>query len=317
MTVLYPTIEKFLSSLAGQPPISTLPVKKARKFLETLQSHPLPHTRQRAKIEDITIPYDHHRPISIRIVRPASYKTGLLPIVMYFHGAGWILGSKHVYDRLIRQISNEAHAAVVFVNFTRSPEAQFPIALEQLYYATKYISDHGLSMNLDPTKLAVFGDSVGGNMAIGVTLLSKQRQGPHISQQILFYPVTNCNFNTPSYKKYANGPWLTKKSMQWFWDAYEPDHQKRKSILMSPLRASLDDLNGLPPCLLITDENDVLRDEGEAYGRKLIKAGVPVTAIRYAGLMHDFAMLNALSEIPAVKNAVNLATTTLRDVFDN
>jgi len=235
--------------------------------------------------------------------------------VMYFHGGGWILGSKNTHDRLIREIANGANVALVFVNYTPSPEAKYPVPIEQAYAATKYIAENGKKMNLDSARLAVVGDSVGGNMATVVAMLAKQRGGPRIAYQVMFYPVTDANFETRSYREFANGPWLTKAAMEWFWNAYAPDVAARKNPTASPLQASLDELSGLPPALVITDENDVLRDEGEAYADKMMQAGVSVTAVRYLGAIHDFVMLNAISDTTAARSAIQLANMTLRNAL--
>jgi acetyl esterase len=185
------------------------------------------------------------------------------------------------------------------VEFNRSPEAQFPIPVEEAYAATKYVAENGASLNVDGSRLAIAGDSAGGNMAAAVTLVSKQRHEPKIAFQVLFYPVTDANFETGSYKQFQNGPWLTKSAMEWFWNAYLPDKSARKSIIATPLNATPDQLEGLPEALVITAENDVLRDEGEAYARKLWEAGVRVTCTRYIGTIHDFVMLNAIADRPA------------------
>jgi len=312
---LDPKIRKFIEDLdaKGGEPIYKLSPADARKVLESLQSQPV--RKLDAKIEDLTIPGGPTKEISIRIVRPANYAGGALPVVMYFHGGGWILGSKNTHDRLIREIANGANVAVVFVNYTPSPEAKYPVPIEQAYAATKYISENGKKMNLDSSRLAVVGDSVGGNMATVVALLAKQRGGPRIIYQALFYPVTDANFETTSYREFANGPWLTKAAMRWFWDAYAPDVASRKNPTASPLQASLDELSGLPPALVITDENDVLRDEGEAYADKMMQAGVSVTAVRYLGAIHDFMMLNPISDTTAARSAIQLANMNLRNAL--
>jgi acetyl esterase len=234
---------------------------------------------------------------------------------MYFHGGGWVLGDKDTHDRLVREIANGANAAIVFVNFMPSPEAKYPIPIEEAYTATKYIAENGIKFSLDTSKLAVAGDSVGGNMAAAVVLLAKERGGPKIDYQVLFYPVTDANFETKSYQQFATDIWLTREAMKWFWDNYLPDKEARKQPTASPLQASIDQLKGQPPALIITDENDVLRDEGEAYAHKLIQAGINVTAVRYLGTTHDFVMLNALAGTPATCSAVGLANEILRNVF--
>jgi acetyl esterase len=252
--------------------------------------------------------------VRIRIVRPQG-ASGALPVVMHFHGGGWILGDKETHDRMTREIAVRANAAVVFVDYERSPEARYPVAIEQAYAATKYVAEHGKELAVDPSRLAIVGDSVGGNMAAAVTLMAKERGGPKIAFQVLFYPVTDANFDTGSYNTFADGPWLTRPAMEWFWDAYLPDVAARKQITATPLNASLDQLKGLPEALVIVDENDVLRDEGEAYARKLSDAGVRVTSVRYNGTIHDFVLLNALTETPAVRGAIAQANAALKAAF--
>lgn len=305
---------QFIKELSAQggPPLYKLSVSDARKVLDTLQEKPI--EKLPVKIQDLMIPTGPDGKVSIRIVRPSNSNENL-PVVMYFHGGGWILGNKNTHDRLIREIAHGANAAVVFVNYTPSPEAKYPKSIEEAYAATKYIAEHGKEMHLDIDRFAVVGDSVGGNMTIAVTLLAKERRGPKIDYQVLFYPVTDANFNTASYKEFADGPWLTKPAMEWFWNAYAPDMASRKKSTACPLQASLEELKNLPPALIIVDENDVLRDEVEAYGHKLMQAGVTVTAVRYLGTIHDFVMLNPLSQTPAVRSAIAMANEHLQKVF--
>ena len=234
---------------------------------------------------------------------------------MYFHGGGWVLGSKNTHDRLLRDLTNATNAAFVFVSYTPSPEAQFPVAIEQAYAATAYVAEHGRDLNLDSTRLALAGDSAGGNMTAAVTLLAKERKAPEIRYQVLFYPVTDTNFDTASYREFANGPWNTRPAMVWFWDAYAPNASDRKKVTASPLRATTEQLAGLPPALIIAVENDVLRDEGEAYARRLTAAGVEVTALRVLATVHDFAMLNPLAATPAAKAAIRLAAQKLSEAL--
>lgn len=311
--ILEKKTQRFIDQLTakGGPPLYKLSIREARKVLDTLQASPV--EKLPVKMDDKLIPGDGKEKISIRIIRPVE-SVGKLPVVMYFHGGGWILGNKDTHDRLVREIAVGSNCAVVFVNYTPSPEAKFPIAIEQAYAATKYIAEHGKDFNLDSSRLAIFGDSVGGNMAAVVALLAKERGGPKIQTQVLFYPVTDANFNTPSYKELADGPWLTKAAMEWFWNAYEPDLAARKKHTVSPLHASIEQLKHLPPALIVTDD-DVLRDEGQAYAFKLMQADVEVTAVHYFGTIHDFAMLNALKDTPAARSAIALATTHLQKVF--
>ena len=308
-----PTLElhtqEFVDSLAGEPPIYALSPAAARSVLVRAQS--IPVGKPSAQIEDITSPVGPTGSVPIRIIRPIG-AAEVLPVVMYFHGGGWILGDRDTHDRLVREIAVGAEAAVAFVDYARAPEARYPVAIEQAYAATCYVADNGASLGIDPLRLAVAGDSVGGNMAAAVTLMAKQRREPKISFQVLFYPVTDSAFDTASYIHFADGPWLTKRAMEWFWDAYLPDPAARKQPTATPLNASLDQLAGLPEALVIVDENDVLRDEGEAYARKLSDAGVRVTSVRYNGTIHDFVMLNALADTPATRGAIEQAIGALR-----
>ena len=235
-----PTLElhtqQFIDSLAGAPAIYTLSPADARSVLTRAQS--IPVGKPSAQIEDITLPVGPTGSVPIRVVRPVG-AAELLPVVMYFHGGGWILGDRDTHDRLVREIAVGAEAAVVFVDYARAPEARYPIAIEQAYAATRYVADNAASLHIDPLRLAVVGDSVGGNMAAAITLMAKQRRGPKIVFQVLFYPVTDSSFDTPSYSQFADGPWLTKRAMEWFWDAYLPDLNARKKLTATPLNASL------------------------------------------------------------------------------
>jgi acetyl esterase len=308
-----PTLElhtqQFVDSLAGAPPIYTLSPAEARSVLVQVQSMPV--GKPSAKIEDIAFPVGPTGSVPVRIVRPAG-TADVLPAVIYIHGGGWILGDRNTHDRLVREIAVGTGAAVVFVDYDRSPEARYPVAIEQAYAATRYVVDHGADLRIDASRLAVAGDSVGGNMAAALTLMARQRRGPKIAFQVLFYPVTGADFDTASYTRFADGPWLTKRAMRWFWDAYLPDVAARKQPTATPLNASLDELAGLPEALVVVDENDVLRDEGEAYARRLSDAGVRVTSTRYNGTIHDFAMLNALADTPATRGAIAQAVGALK-----
>jgi acetyl esterase len=309
--VLEAGTQAFIDALAklGGKPIYQLPYAAARQVLEDAQSTPV--IKLPADVEDRTLPVGPGGEVSVRIYRPQNAK-GTLPAVMYFHGGGWVLGSKNTHDRLLRDMVDGTGAAFVFVNYTPSPEAQFPVPIEQAYAATKYVAEQGASLGLDGGRLALMGDSVGGNMTAAVSLMAKQRKGPALRYQVLLYPVTDASMSTESYRDFADGPWLTKPAMAWFWDAYAPKKEDRKQITASPLLATGEELKGLPPALLIVDENDVLRDEGEEYARKLMQAGVDVTPLRVLGTVHDFAMLNALAATPAARVAIQAASEKLR-----
>ena len=308
--VLEAKTQSFVDAVAAQggQPLYTLSYADARQVLEQAQSGAVP--KAPADAEETQLPVGPTGAVSVRVYRPVG-ATGPLPVVMYFHGGGWVLGSAHTHERLLRDLTSKTNAAFVFVNYTPSPEAQFPVPIEQAYAATKYIAEHGRAFGLNGSRLAVAGDSVGGNMTAAVTLLAEQHGGPNIRYQVLLYPVMDANFENGSYNEFANGPWLTKPAMEWFWNAYAPNQEDRKQPTASPLRASTAQLTGLPEALVITDENDVLRDEGEAYARKLMQAGVEVTAVRYLGTIHDFVMLNGLATTPAAQSAIQLAADKL------
>jgi acetyl esterase len=312
--VLDPTTQAFIDSLeaAGGKPIYTLSYADARKILEDAQA--INVRKLPAEIEEKVFPVGPTGQVSVRIYRPPNAK-GPLPVVMYFHGGGWVLGSKNTHDRLVRDLVNGANAAFVFVNYTPSPEAQFPVPVEQCYAATKYVADNGKELGLDPGRLALAGESVGGYTTAVVAQLAKERNGPSIRYQVLMYPVTDSSMSQPSYEEFADGPWLTKAGMAWFWDAYAPNKADRKKTMASPLSATVEQLKGLPPALLITDENDILRDEGEQYARKLIQAGVEVTPIRVLATHHDYALLNALADTPATKLTVQIVSEKLAEAL--
>ena len=319
-TFNYSTVEDntklFLEKLqqGGGPPVYTLTPTEARNVLSSLQQS-VEVKKLPAEIENKTIPVGPTGNILIQIVKPEGSSNETLPVVMYFHGGGWVLGDFNTHERLLRELSNGAHAAIVFVNYTRSPEAKYPIPLEEAYAATKWIAENGQTLNLDTSRLAVVGDSVGGHMATVVAMLAKERGGPPINFQMLFYPVTDANFDTPSYSEYQEGYWLARNGMKWFWDQFLSNDTDRKEPTVSPLQATVEQLKGLPPALIIVDENDVLRDEGEAYAHKLMQAGVSTTAVRYLGTIHDFMMLNPITDTPAVRGAIDQASHTLKEVL--
>jgi acetyl esterase/lipase len=307
------TTQQFINGLVGAKPIYTLSPQAAREVLDSIQSGPV--ELKDASIEDRLLPVGPTGQTRIRVIRP-EHADRTLPVIIYFHGGGWILCDTKTHDRLVREIATGAKAVVVFVDYERSPEYQYPVAIEQDYAVTDYVATHPEEFDVDPSRLAIAGDSVGGNMVAVVSLLAKERKGPAIKAQLLFYPVTDAAMTDGSYQTFANGPWLTKPAMAWFWSAYLPDVAARKDPHVSPLNATLDQLKDLPPALVITDENDVLRDEGEAYARKLTVAGVTVTSTRYNGTIHDFVMLNPLADSPAARAAIAQANAFLRSAFE-
>jgi acetyl esterase len=234
---------------------------------------------------------------------------------MYIHGGGWVLGDRRSYDRKTRDLAHACGAAVVFVEYTRSPEAHYPVALEEVYAASAWIAEHGLDLDIDGARLAIAGDSSGGNLATAAALLAKRRGGPRLLQQVLFYPSLDAGFDTPSYERFADGYFLTRAQMRWFWNQYAPDPSVRTEPTAAPLRTPVEELAGLPPALVITGEADVLRDEGEAYARKLVEAGVPVVATRYLGAIHSFTAEDPLAASPVAQAAIDQAGQVLRRAF--
>jgi acetyl esterase len=298
-----PGVRSFVDSLktSPEPPIYRRSPADARDVLRAGQAVEV--ATPAANIQDRAVPGGPDGEVSVRVVRPEG-TTGSLPALLYLHGGGWVLGDKDTHDRLVREIAVGTQAAVVFVNYTPSPEAHYPTAIEQAYAATNWVAAEGASAGLDASRLVLAGDSSGANMVAAVALLAKRRGGPRLALQVMAYPSTDARFDTPSYQRFADGPWPTRKAMAWFWDAYAPDVSVRSEPTASPLRASLDELRGLPPALLITAENDVLRDEGEAYAHRLMQAGVSVTANRYLGTIHDFLMLNPIAGTTPTRAAV-------------
>ncbi|MFI0168771.1 alpha/beta hydrolase [Streptomyces sp. NPDC017095] len=307
--VLEPAAAAFAEATANPPYLFDLSPAEGRKTVDEVQSGEI--AKPAVDEEWVTVPGGPTGSVRARIVRPAG-ATGTLPVILYIHGAGWVFGNAHTHDRLVRELAVGAEAAVVFPEYDLSPEARYPVAIEQNYAVARWIVDEGAGKDLDGTRLAVAGDSVGGNMTAALTLMAKERGGLPLLQQVLFYPVTDANFDTPSYHQFATGYFLRRDGMQWFWDQYTTDEAERAQITASPLRASTEQLAGLPPALVITGEADVLRDEGEAYANKLRAAGVPVTAVRFQGIIHDFVMLNALRETHAAEAAIAMAVRTLR-----
>ena len=310
--VLEPAAQEFADATANPPFLADLGPVDGRKTVDEVQSGDI--AKPDVDIEDTSVPGGPSGEVSVRIIRPKG-ATGTLPVIVYMHGAGWVFGNNATHDRLIRELADGAGAALVFPNYGLSPEVHYPHALEEGYAVLRWIADHGAEKNLDGSRIAIAGDSVGGNMSAALTLIAKERSGPELAAQALFYPVTDASFDTDSYDQFAEGYFLRRDAMQWFWDQYAPDEDQRDEVTASPLRATTDQLAGLPPALVITAEADVLRDEGEAYGRKLREAGVDVTATRYEGVIHDFMMLNALRETNGAKAAISQAIAYLKDAL--
>ena len=302
--------KEFINNLeaAGGKPLYEMTVDDARQFLADLQRKT--YKEIPAEISDIDVFTESAGTVSIRLVRPHN-SNEILPVIIYLHGGGWILGDKETHDMLIRKLANCTNSVVVFVNYSRSPEAIYPMALNQAYGVLEYLYNNPEEFNIDPDRIAIAGDSAGGNLATSTALRTLRSGGPKILFQALLYPVADANMDSDSYKLFKDGPWLSKKAMEWFWNAYLPDKRLKNDLYVSPLRACVDDLAGLPEALIITAENDVLRDEGEAYAAKLDEAGVKTSCIRINMAYHDFMMLNALQYSSVAKTAFSILCSVM------
>lgn len=301
--------QEFVDATSEPPFLYQLPPEEGRKAVDSVQDTPI--FKPDVDEEWVTVEGGPTGSVRARIVRPRG-ATETLPVILYTHGAGWVFGDAHTHDRLVRDLAVGVHAAVVFPEYDRSPDVRYPVANEQSYRVAQWVTTHGAGKQLAPARLAVAGDSVGGNMAIALTLMAKERGDVTFRRQVLFYPVTDAGFDTASYHEFATGYFLTREGMQWFWDQYTPSAADRAQITASPLRATTEQLAGLPPAVVITAEADVLRDEGEAFAGKLRAAGVPVTQTRYGGIIHDFVMVNSMHDTQAAKAAVAQAVAALR-----
>jgi len=306
--VLEPAAQQVADTFSKPPFLYDMSSADARKVLVDAQSGPV--SKLPVDEEWITVP-SPAGDVRVRIIRPKG-ADGMLPVIVYMHGGGWILGNAQTHDRLVRELAVGAGAALAFVEYPNSPEARYPTAIEMGYATAQWITRNGATKNLDARRMAVAGESVGGNMTAALALMAKERGDVTFVQQSMYYPVTDAAMDTASYKQFATGYYLSRKEMEWFWDAYTTDPKQRAEITASPNQASIEQVTGLPPTYLCVDEADVLRDEGEAYAAKLRSAGVPVTTVRFDGTIHDFMLLNALSETRATRAAIGQATAFLR-----
>jgi acetyl esterase/lipase len=309
--VLEPAAQDVADTFAKPPFIWDLDYPAARKILDDAQAAPV----EKLPIDEewISVPSDYGD-ARVRIIKPQGAGSGL-PVILYMHGGGWVLGNAATHDRLVRELAVGAKAALAFVEYPNSPEAHYPVAIEQGYSTAQWIAREGSSKGLDPTRIAVAGESVGGDMTAALCLMAKDRGDVKFVHAGMYYPVTDAAMDTASYDEFAHGPYLTRKEMEWFWDAYTTDPAERAQITASPNQATVEQVKGLPPTFLCVDEADVLRDEGEAYAAKLRLAGVPITTVRYDGTIHDFMLLNALTKTHATRAAIAQATAFLRQAF--
>lgn len=311
--VLDQTTQRFIDGLmeSGGLPLETTSIEAARAWLANIQSGPV--DQPPVDMVDLVWPIGPTGTVEVRVLRPPGLREPL-PVVLYLHGGGWVMGDRHTHDRLVRELATGARAAVVFVDYTRAPEAHHPVQNEQAYAALTHLAANAGALGLDASRIAVAGDDSGGAMAAAMLLLAKRRKGPAIAFQLLFCPVTAPLSGRGSAKLFESGPWLTQSTLAAFCLAQFPDRSVLKTDAV-PLNIALSDLEDVPPTLLITAENDMMRDDGEAYGRRLMQADVPVVATRYNGTIRDFVMLNALADTPAARAAIAQATEALRTAF--
>ena len=309
---LTPEVKQFLKGLnENGKPLETMSAIDARKVLVDAQASVKVDLSGIETMEK-TISADGYS-IPLYIVRPEGKKDKVLPCFIFIHGGGWVLGDFPTHQRLVRDMVVLSGAVAIFVDYTRTPDATFPRATEEIFAATKWVAKNGKEINVDGTRIGIVGNSVGGNMTAATALKAKANGGPAIRGLIMFWPIVDANFETESYKLFGQDRFLTTPTMKWMYDMYISDPEKRKNIYASPLQATVDQLKGLPPTLIQVAENDVLRDEGEAFGRKLLDAGVNATTVRYNGVIHDFGMLNGLANIPQTKALLLLAAAELRE----
>jgi acetyl esterase len=305
-----PQIRTFLAELnKDSSPFWELPQPKPQEIITALQNK-TPVDMSGVTTAEKTITQDG-RTVKLYIMTPQRM-TGRPGVLFFIHGGVWIVGNFQNHQRLLRDLVVGSGQVGVFVEYTPLPTAKYPTQVEESYAALKWVADHAGEFGADGSRIAIAGNSVGGNMTAAMTLMAKDRRGPKIAYQVLLIPATDANVDTNSYHEFATGRFLPRAFMKYGWDLYAPDAKTRSNPYVSPLRASKDQLQGLPPALVITAENDPLRDEGEAYARKLKDAGVEVTATRYNGMIHDFVLLNAIRDNPGVQAALEQASEGIR-----
>lgn len=306
-----PAVRKFLVQLnKNASPFWTLPQPKPQETLTELQNQ--------TKVDISGVTTAEHtltvdgREVKLFIMKPDNMEEHP-GVILFLHGGVWIVGNFENHKRLLRDIVVELGQPAVFLQYTTLPMAKYPVQMNEAYAALEWTAKHAGELGADPNRIAVAGNSVGGDMTASLALMAKDRNGPKISYQALLWPATDASVDSCSYEKYANDRFLSRSFMKYGWDLYAPAEGERNNPYVSPLRASLAELHGLPPALVITDENDVLRDEGEAYGHRLQDAGVPTVSTRYDGTIHDFGLLNALADLPTTKAMIRQVSEGIRE----
>lgn len=306
-----PAIRSFLVELNKDPsPFWELPQPQPQDILSALQAK-TPVDMSGVTVSERTILQDG-RSVKLHIMTPNQVK-GTPGVLLFIHGGVWIVGNFENHRRLLRDLVVGSGQVGVFVDYTPLPTAKFPTQLEESYAALKWVAEHGSEIGADGRRIAIAGNSVGGNMTAALTLMAKDRKGPAIRYQALLIPATDASVDSESYHAYAEGRFLPRSFMKYGYDLYAPDAKTRDNPYVSPLRATREQLEALPPALVVTAENDPLRDEGEAYAAKLKEAGVNVNAVRFNGTIHDFVLLNALRHVPSTESALDLISTGVRD----
>lgn len=305
--VLEQAAQEFSEANKPHPRIYELEPKDGRDLLEEVQSSPV--EKYNVDIEYTTFTTEKLEIYQCTLYVQKGIKTHFQSFSIHTVPGGWVFGSAKTHDKLVRELAVRTNSVVVFPEYTLSPEAKYPTAIEQNYDVLQQLKEVAEEKKIDINKLTVAGDSVGGNMATVMTIMTKQRNGLPINQQLLYYPVTNAEFDTESYNQFAENYFLAKEGMQWFWDQYTTDPEERLEITASPLRATIEDLKGLPSAMILNAEADVLRDEGEEYANKLREAGVEVTQMRFQGIIHDFVMVNSMDQTNATRAAMDVSTS--------
>ncbi|BDG04205.1 alpha/beta hydrolase [Anaeromyxobacter oryzae] len=308
-----PQVRSFLVDLnKDSSPFWKLPQPKPQEILTALQQK-TPVDMSGVSITERTIAQDG-RTVKLYVMTPQPV-TGTPGVLLFIHGGVWIVGNFENHQRLLRDLVVGSGQVGVFVEYSPLPAARYPTQLEESYAALKWVAAHAGELGADGSRIAIAGNSVGGDMTAALTLMAKDRKGPKIAYQVLMIPATDASVDTASYEEYGTGRFLSRAFMKYGWDLYAPDDKTRSAPYVSPLRASRKELESLPPALVITAENDPLRDEGEAYARKLKDAGVAVTATRYNGMIHDFVLLNAIHDVPAVQSALEQASEAISNAL--